>query len=281
MWSRPYIYNQRNMNENGHPRALRIKFRFSTRIIAIADHVREFLVEQGAAPSKLIKIRNGIDLEDTDRELAAANCEPSELILVLGQIEPRKRHQDIIKAMVTVRERHPAMRLAIAGNVYDQAYLGQLRTLANDLGLQDKVDFLGGRDDVPQLLKQARALVLCSESEGLPWVILEAMAARVPFVGSDIRAHREIIQSGSTGMLTPLGDPQAYAAALDRVLSDPNFAQTVTSQARAALERDFSAIGMVRQTERMYREVLTGRTLTAFVKDGLVASTGLPGRGVK
>ena len=281
MWSRPYIYNQRNMNENGHPRALRIKFRFSTRIIAIADHVREFLVEQGAAPSKLIKIRNGIDLEDTDRELAAAKCEPSELILVLGQIEPRKRHQDIIKAMVTVRERHPAMRLAIAGNVYDQAYLDQLRTLANELGLQDKVEFLGGRDDVPQLLKQARALVLCSESEGLPWVILEAMAARVPFVGSDIRAHREIIQSGSTGMLTPLGDPAGYASALDRVLSDPNFAQTVTSQARAALERDFSAIGMVRQTERMYREVMAGRTLPEFVKDGLVASTGLPGRGVK
>jgi glycosyltransferase involved in cell wall biosynthesis len=173
------------------------------------------------------------------------------------------------------------MRLAIAGNVYDQAYLDQLRTLANELGLQDEVEFLGGRDDVPQLLKQAKALVLCSESEGLPWVILEAMAARVPFVGSDIRAHREIIQSGSTGMLTPLGDPAGYAAALDRVLSDPNFAQTVTSQARAALERDFSAIGMVRQTERMYRDVMTGRTLPHFVKDGLVASTGLPGRGVK
>jgi glycosyltransferase involved in cell wall biosynthesis len=281
MWSRPYIYNQRNMNENGHPLALRIKFRFSSQIIAIADHVREFLVEQGASPKKLIKIRNGIDLEDTDRELAAAKGESSELILVLGQIEPRKRHQDIIQAMVTLQERHPAMRLAIAGNVYDQGYLDELRRLVDELGLQGKVEFLGGRNDVPQLLRQARALVLCSESEGLPWVILEAMAARVPFVGSDIKAHREIIRSGRTGMLAPLGEPSGYAAALDRVLSDPAFAQSLTSQARAVLERDFSATGMVRQLERMYRDVMTGRTRPGFVKEVLVASTGLPDRGVK
>ena len=271
IWSRPYIYNQRNMNENGHPFALRMKFRFSNRIIAIADHVREFLVEQGASPKKLIKIRNGIDLQETDRELSAANCERTDLILVLGQVEPRKRHQDIIQAMPAVLEKHPMMWLAIAGNVYDQPYLNDLRKLAEDLGLQSKVEFLGGRDDVPQLLRQARALVLCSESEGLPWVILEAMAARLPFIGSDINAHREIVQNERTGILTALGDPAGYARALDRVLSDPDFADSLTRQARAVVERDFSAQGMVRELERMYRNMMASRTRPDFVKDALVA----------
>ena len=281
LWGRPYIYNQRNMNENGHANALRMKFFFSDRIIAIADHVREFLVEQGASPAKLIKIRNGIDLDDTDRELSAAKCDRENLILVLGQIEPRKRHQDIIKAMAMLRERHPALRLAIAGNVYDQVYLDSLKKLASELGIQDAVEFLGGRDDVPRLLRQARALVLCSESEGLPWVILEAMAAELPFVGSDIKAHREIIQTGRNGILAKLGEPEGYAGALDRLLSDAEFTKRLTTQARADVEANFSAAGMVRQLERMYRDIMTKSARPGMVKGPLLASDGLQGRGAK
>jgi glycosyltransferase involved in cell wall biosynthesis len=281
LWGRPYIYNQRNMNENGHANALRMKFFFSSQIIAIADHVREFLVEQGAAPTKLIKIRNGIDLDDTDRELAAAKCGRENLILVLGQIEPRKRHQDIIKAMATLRELHPAVRLAIAGNVYDQVYLDSLKKLASELGIHDAVEFLGGRDDVPKLLRRARALVLCSESEGLPWVILEAMAAELPFVGSDINAHREIIQTGQNGILAKLGEPEGYAVALDRILSDADFTKRLTRQARADVETNFSAAGMVRQLERMYRDIMTKSAHRGLVKSPLLASDGLQRRGAK
>ena len=281
LWSRRYIYNQRNMNENGHPLALRTKFRFSNRIVAIADHVREFLLQQGAPASKIVKIQNGIDLEETDRELAAANCQPRDLILVLGQIEPRKRHQDIIKALPVLLKRHPGLQLAIAGNVYHQAYLDELRHLVSELELEGKVEFLGGRDDVPQLLRQARALVLCSESEGLPWVILEAMAARLPFVGSDINAHREVIQNGRTGLLAPLGDPAGYVAALDRILSDSEFAHRLTCEARAAVERDFSAVVMVRRLERMYRETIFRQTRPGLVDDPLVATHGLSGRSAE
>lgn len=281
MWARPYIYNQRNMNENGHLSALRLKFFFSDRIIAIADHVREFLIEQGASPSKLIKIRNGIDLDETDRELSAVKCRHEDLILVLGQIEPRKRHQDIIKAMAMLHDRHPSMRLAIAGNVYDQPYLESLRKLAAEIGMQDAVEFLGGRDDVPKLLRQARALVLCSESEGLPWVILEAMAAELPFVGSDINAHREVIQSGQNGILTPLGDPAGYAAALNRLLSDADFTKRLTAQARADVEANFSAAGMVRQLERMYRDMMSKSARPGYVNSPVLASEGLQRRGAK
>jgi glycosyltransferase involved in cell wall biosynthesis len=258
-----YIYNQRNMNENGHPFALRMKFRLSNKIVSIADHITEFLLREGAPASKIVKIPNGIDLEDTDRELAAAgNCEPQDRILVLGQIEPRKRHQDIIKAMSKLIEKHPNLRLSIAGNVYHQDYLNGLKQLANELGLAGKVEFLGGRDDVPALLRQSKALVLCSESEGLPWVILEAMAARLPFVGSNIGAHREVVRHERTGLLAPLGEPDGFATALDRVLSNPEFAARLTTEARARVESDFSAARMVRETEEMYRGMMARKLQT-------------------
>jgi len=254
--SRRYVYSQANLNYNGHPFFLRMKFRSSNRIVAIANHVREFLFEQGAPPSKVVTIFNGIDLEEADRELSGTTSAPGNTILVVGQIEPRKRHQDVIKAMPIILKRHPQVRLAVAGSVYHPDYLSDLRQLAAELGVQDRVDFLGGRKDVFELMRQSRALVLCSESEGLPWVILEAMTARLPCVGSDIEAHREVIENGRTGLLSPLGDPAGYAAALDRLLSDPQLAARLAFQARTTVERDYSAVVMVRQTERMYREMM-------------------------
>jgi glycosyltransferase involved in cell wall biosynthesis len=254
--SRRYVYNQRNMNENGHPFFLRVKFRFSNRIVAIANHVHRFLLKEHAPVSKLVKIFNGIDIEQADLEFARTTSAPGNMILVLGQIEPRKRHQDIIKAMPLILKRHPEMHLAIAGHNYHQAYLADLHKLVEELGLQDKVDFLGGRDDVPELMRQSKALVLCSESEGLPWVILEAMTARLPFVGSDISANREVVENERTGLLSPLGDPAGYAESIDRLVSNPALALRLTSEARAMVERTFSAVVMVRQTEKMYREMM-------------------------
>jgi len=253
---RRYVYNQRNMNENGHPFFLRMKFRFSNRIVAIANHVHKFLLKERAPASKLVNIFNGIDLEQADLEFSRTASAPGNMILVLGQIEPRKRHEDIIKALPLILKRHPEMHLAIAGHVYHQAYLADLRLLVDELGLQDKVNFLGGRDDVPELMRQSKALVLCSESEGLPWVILEAMAARLPFVGSDISANREVVENERTGLLSPLGDPAGYAESIDRLMSNPGLAARLTSEARAMVERTFSAVVMVRQTEKMYREMM-------------------------
>lgn len=143
MRSRRYVYNQRNMNENGHPFFLRVKFRFSNRIVAIANHVHQFLLKERAPASKLVKIFNGIDLEQADLEFSRTTSAPGSMILVLGQIEPRKRHEDIIRAMPLILKRHPEMHLAIAGQVYHQTYLADLQRLVDELGLQGKIDFLG------------------------------------------------------------------------------------------------------------------------------------------
>lgn len=105
-------------------------------------------------------------------------------------------------------------------------------------------------------MRQSKALVLCSESEGLPWVILEAMTARLPFVGSDISANREVVENERTGLLSPLGDPAGYAESIHRLMSNPGLASRLTSEARAMVERRFSAVVMVRQTEKMYREMM-------------------------
>jgi glycosyltransferase involved in cell wall biosynthesis len=259
--SRRYVYNQRNLNQNGHASALKVKFSLSNRIVAIADHVRDFLVGQGAASSKLVRIYNGIDLEqvDLDMPLPIDDIASRNLILVLGNIQPSKRHEDIIRALPLILEQHPQMRLAMGGNVYNQAYLTELRQLAVELKVDDKVDFMGARSDVLELMRRSRALVLCSESEGLPWVILEAMAARLPVIVSDIEAHREVVDDGRTGLWARLKEPATYAAAVNQILSNPEFASRLASQARDRLEREFTAVTMVRQLEQMYREMTASR----------------------
>jgi glycosyltransferase involved in cell wall biosynthesis len=270
--SRRYVYNQRNLNQNGHPRALRMKFLLSNRIVAIADHVRDFLVEQGAAASKLVRIYNGIDLEQTDQDIPApaGNVERN-LILVLGNIQPSKRHEDIIRALPAILEKNPKARIAIGGNLYNEGYSAELRKIAEELNVADKVEFLGARRDVFSLMQQSRALVLCSESEGLPWVILEAMAASLPVVVSNIRAHSEIVADRQTGLLVELGKPASYAAALNELFGNAAFADVLAAQARARLERDFTAESMVRQLEHMYRGMME-KAPASVSQDALAAN---------
>jgi glycosyltransferase involved in cell wall biosynthesis len=269
--SRRYVYNQRNLNQNGHAFALRIKFLLSNRIVAIADHVRNFLLDHGAASSRLVRIYNGIDVEQVDLDMPPpVDIASRNLLLVLGNIQPSKRHEDIIRAMPLILERAPQMRLAMGGNVYNQPYLAELRQLAVQLKVEDKVDFLGGRSDVFELMRRAKALVLCSESEGLPWVILEAMAARLPVIVSDIEAHREIVDDGRTGLLARLGQPATYAAAVTQILDNPDFASRLASQARDRLEREFTAVTMVRQLEQMYREMMASRKSRKVAQDALI-----------
>jgi glycosyltransferase involved in cell wall biosynthesis len=254
--ARNFMFSQANLNYNGHAWGLKMKFHFADRIVPIARHVEEFLIGQGAPAEKLVTIPNGIDLHEVDRDARNVFVPPQNTVLVVGQIEARKRHQDIIQAMPKLIQRHPEIRLAIAGNVYQPEYLAELQRITGKLGLADRVDFLGGRTDILPLMKQARAFVRCSESEGLPWAILEAMTARLPIVASDIEAHRELIQHGHTGLLSSLGQPTGYADALDLLLSSPKLSARLASEARTVAEQKFSAEVMVRKTERIYREIM-------------------------
>ena len=167
-----------------------------------------------------------------------------------------KGHRHLIEALSLLAGRHPRVHVAIAGR-------GELRDAllarARDLGVAGRVHLIGLRSDVPAVLAAADVFVLPSLSEGLPLALLEAMFAGRPIVASAVGEVSAALAQGAAGMLVPAGDPQALAAALDGLLSEPRRARELGHAAarRAAAEYEISR--MVRRYVDLYEEALGRR----------------------
>jgi len=138
------------------------------------------------------------------------------LWLVVGRLYPQKDHAALLRAVTLLRERHPSLRLAIAG---DGPLRASLRQQARELSLTDEVHWLGVRTDVPDLLVASDAFVLPSRWEGSPNALLEALAAGVPVAATDVGGVRELVEDGRSGFVAPPGDAGALAAAMERVMT--------------------------------------------------------------
>lgn len=147
--------------------------------------------------------------------------------LAVGRLYPHKDHAALLRAVTRLRERHPSMRLAIAG---DGPLRRVLRRQTCELSLGERVHWLGLRDDVPELLAASDAFVLPSRWEGSPNAVLEALAAAVPVTGTDVGGVRELIEDGRSGFIVPPGDVAALATAMERLMRLP-------AEARARMGR--------------------------------------------
>ena len=248
--SRIYIFSQRNLNQNGHARLLKMKAFLSTRIIAISKAVQRFLLDSGVPARKVNQIELGIGTADilTERRRGYFLC--------VGQIEPLKRQEDAIRALRLIAAEFPEARLGIAGNIFDQDYMRALRQHANELGVQDRVEFLGPRKDILELMAQSNGLIHCSESEAFGWVIVEAMSVGTPVVAAASDGPREIIDHNRTGILVECGDIAGYAAALRSLISGSEFVSTLSGNGRQEVARRFSVATMVDRIRAVYLDCL-------------------------
>lgn len=255
---RKFVYHQRNRNEDGSDLALRAKVELAHRIIIIGRHMVDFLAGYGAPPSKLCLVFNGLDLDEFDATATAPPPLPGDYILTAGSLVKRKRHFDLIRAFGLIHDRYPNLRLAIAGWGVDPFHESELRELVSRMGLDRRVEFLGTRPDVPLLMRHAKLVALCSESEGgsPPWALLEGMASRVPILASDIPSHREGVRPGDTGLTARVGDPESIARAIRETLDHPEAARRRVRRARALIEERHSARTMARTTEDLYFEMM-------------------------
>ncbi len=256
MKSRKFVYHQRNMNEEGSGMLLRMKVLLSNRIVAVSDPVRKMLGEYGAYAGKLRSISNGIDLEEVAKYLIKDKFKDHGILLSVGHVVRRKRHEDAIRILSLLNTEFPQLRLRIAGNILDQAYHQELQNLASELNLVDKVEFLGLREDVLKLMQQSDLLIHCAESEGFGWVILEAMAAGLPVISSSVEGPKDIIEDGKTGFLVPIGDVSSYAAAIRSLRANRELTELMIKAAREVVSMKFSAEAKVRQMADVYRELI-------------------------
>jgi starch synthase (maltosyl-transferring) len=210
-------------------------------------------------PSRLTVIPNGIDpapIDAADPVPRAAIGVPDDahLALFVGRLDPQKGLPDLLDAAERVLPRRPDWHLALVGDGPERGRI--LEALATRDALSGRIHWLGHRDDVPGLLKAADVLVLPSLWEGMPNVILEAMAARRAVVATAVEGTEDLVIPGRTGWLVPPRDPDALAHALDEAANDPDRRRRFGEAGRARVEREFSLDAVVEAYERLWASVL-------------------------
>jgi glycosyltransferase involved in cell wall biosynthesis len=152
------------------------------------------------------------------------------IALTVARLHAQKAHDVLIEAAARLARRHPHLHLVWAGTGETR---DRLKAQVADSGLTGRVHMLGHRTDVvDRLLPAVDAFVLPSSFEGMPFAALEAMAAGLPGVLSDIGPHREIAHDGREALLVPVGDSQALARAIDRLITNPELAASIGQAAR-------------------------------------------------
>jgi glycosyltransferase involved in cell wall biosynthesis len=203
-------------------------------------------------------IRNGIAVErfqqrpdpELRRELAAGSDDL--LFLTTARLDLQKGLDVLLHAAGSVG----GARFLVAGTGDEHA---RLEREAAALGLGERLLFLGHRDDIPALLAATDAFVLPSLFEGTPLALLEAMAAGKPVVTSAIPGTDELVADGETGLLVPAGDADALAAALRRIVADPELRARLGAAARLKAGTAHSAIASTQRVVEVYEALLAQR----------------------
>jgi glycosyltransferase involved in cell wall biosynthesis len=216
----------------------------------------------GFAAGRIEVIENGIELGRYHRPADRAalrrglNLDPDRrYIACVARFHPVKDHPTLLRAFATVAAARPDVDLLLAG---DGPQRPELTRLAAELGVADRVRFLGVRPDVPALLQAADVFALTSVSEAASLTLLEAMATGLPVVVTAVGGNPEIVRAGREGLLVPRGDSGAAAAALLSVLEDRARAAAMGDAGRARVEERYQLGRTVEAYYALYRRV-TGR----------------------
>jgi glycosyltransferase involved in cell wall biosynthesis len=233
--------------------------RLSSRIVAVCPMAHRTFAKGGVIPTpKLIAINNGIHVESfLGVEPAAA--QPGAVFGIVGRLVPVKNHRSLLEAFAAVLPTHPDSRLEILG---DGPLRAALEQRVSELGIAERVTFRGYGSDVSGFMRDIDIAVLCSDSEGLPLSVLEAMASGLPVVGTDVGGMRDLIEGGECGWICPPGSVTALASALLAAAS------TKTSERRAMGERGrahvaehYSLERMTVEYEQLFTEILAEHPL--------------------
>jgi glycosyltransferase involved in cell wall biosynthesis len=186
-----------------------------------------------------------IEVEKFRQELGIA---PDTSIFVsVAELIERKRPQDILKAFASLN--HPKAYLAFAG---DGILMEQMQQLAFQLGIQDKVCFLGFRKDIPTLIRASVATILASEQEGLPRCVMESMCLGVPVIGTKIRGTQDLL-SQDCGLLVKVGDIHGLTDAIAWVINHPLEARIVGERGRERMAA-YDVPHIIELHEKLYAE---------------------------
>jgi glycosyltransferase involved in cell wall biosynthesis len=238
----------------------RIAARWCDRIVSVSEFHRRWALElKICQPSEILAIPNGIaSLPDPEiapaalrRQLGARDGDL--LILSMARLAADKGLDYLIEAAAMLARHKFHFRVAIAG---DGPVRARLEQQSRDLGVADRVTFLGFREDVSDLLAASDLVVLPSLREGLSIALLEAMATGKPIVATSIGSHRELAAQADIARLVPPADAQALSQAILRVANNPALMTGLGTRARALFEGHYKEDRMLSTYKELYFDLL-------------------------
>jgi glycosyltransferase involved in cell wall biosynthesis len=225
-------------------------------VLAVSERNRRNIIEaERIAPERIRVLPNAIVSATEDgHDVRGTLAVPAVATLVgaIGRLTSEKGHADLIRAVALLEQGSQDVRCVIAGAGPEE---GRLRSLIEELGLTERFRLLGHREDTRQLIRALDVAVLCSHSEGSPLALLEYMAAGAPIVASAVGGIPELIDDGVHGLLVEPGNPGALAAAITRVIEDPELGARLGAAARERQRNEFDIDVIVRQLEQLYVEL--------------------------
>lgn len=267
-WRRnpPVLFTEHGRWFPDFPRRKRILFnrlllRRSDRVVGVGESVRRALIEnEGIPPGRVAVIHNGvetahfsgegIDPGEVRREL---DLEPDALVLIqVARLDHLKDHLTAVRTLDRVAAHRPDVRLVLVGEGPERA---AVEAEIDRRGLRANVRMLGTRRDLPRLLHAADLFLLTSISEGIPVTLIEAMAASLPIVSTDVGGVPEVVEDGATGLLAPSGDDAQLAGAVLRLADDPGHRRAMGEAGRRRAETRFSQDAMHDRYAATYREM--------------------------
>ena len=234
--------------------------------VAVSHNEAQEAVSLGVVGAQRIRvIHNGLSAA----ELApAAAVAPQTAFVTVGRLERQKGYSYLLEAMAELTERDPGVRLSIVG---DGSLKDDLMLQAATLGLGEVVRFEGAQAHVRPYLLAAHVFVLSSLWEGLPYTVLEAMAAGLPVVCTDVGGCSELVSDGATGLVVPARDPHALALAMRTLWEDSARSRRLGAAGALRARQEFRLENTVVENERVYtecveaKEALRARRRAAFL----------------
>jgi sugar transferase (PEP-CTERM/EpsH1 system associated) len=232
--------------------------RLVDRYVCVSDDAKAQCIAEGIIPSRLLTILNGIDAR---RFTFSGPC-PGGPIVAVARLSPEKDVTNLVRAVALAAREEPGLRVEVAGN---GPCLPDLKQLVAELGVAERVAFLGEVREVPSLLARASLFVLPSRSEGISLTLLEAMACGLPNVATRVGGTPEVVLEGKTGLLVPPGDPAALAQAILQIRRDPERGFRMGAASRERVEQHFEIRRMVADYQALYVDRMTRRNEARFV----------------
>lgn len=239
---------------------------FKDTIITNSEFDRQLAIKNKIArPEKIITIYNGLDignLKFLPREIAKKILEnkiyetisyklkaESLLIGTIANFYKNKGLQFLILAIAGIKRLQPNWRFIIIGDGPERF---SLEKLIKNYGLENYISLIGSISDAYKYLKAFDLFVMSSVKEGQPWVILEAMAAGVPIVATNIAGIPEMIENEKSGFLVEPADSEALCLAIEKILTHPSLAHTMTQNALTTIKEKFGIDEMIRKNEELF-----------------------------